>query len=87
MYLQPRHSALAARILIDLSTILIMKKLYLSCTDKKIAGVCGGVARYFDIDPTVVRLIWVMAFFLYGLGPIAYLVCWFIIPRDNNKLI
>lgn len=61
-----------------------MRKLYLSDTDKKIAGVCGGLAQYFDIDPTVVRIIWVAAFFLYGFGPIAYLVCWLVIPRNNN---
>ena len=37
-----------------------MKKLYLSDTDKMIGGVCGGLAQYFDIDPTIVRIIWIV---------------------------
>ncbi len=63
-----------------------MKKLYLSDTNKKIAGVCGGIAQYFDIDPTLVRIIWVIAFFLYGLGLLPYLICWLVIPRENKVL-
>ena len=63
-----------------------MKKFYLSDTDKKIGGVCGGIAQYFDIDPTLVRIIWVIAFFLYGLGLLPYLICWLVIPRENKVL-
>lgn len=40
-----------------------MKKFYLSDTDKKIGGVCGGIAQYFDIDPIIVRIIWFIAAF------------------------
>jgi len=57
------------------------KKLYLSDTDKKIAGVCGGIAEYFGIDPTVVRLLWVLFTLAYGSGIIGYIICMFIIPR------
>lgn len=60
-----------------------MKKLYLSETDKKIAGVCGGIAEYFGVDSTLVRLIWVLAsIFLTACigGIVAYLIAWAIIP-------
>lgn len=56
------------------------QRLYLS-EDKKIAGVCGGIAEYFGVDPTVIRLLWLVAFFFFGTGLFAYLVCWIVIPR------
>ena len=65
---------------------IIMKKLYLSDTDKKIGGVCGGLAQYFDIDPTIVRIIWFVAVFFYGAGIIPYLAFWIIVPRENKVL-
>ena len=65
---------------------VIMKKLYLSDTDKKIGGVCGGLAQYFDIDPTIVRIIWFVAAFFYGIGIIPYLAFWIIVPRENNVI-
>jgi phage shock protein PspC (stress-responsive transcriptional regulator) len=59
-----------------------MKRLYLSQTDKKIAGVCGGLAEYFEVDPTVVRLTAVVAGLITGVLPmlIAYLIAWIIVP-------
>jgi phage shock protein C len=54
-----------------------------SITDKRIAGVCGGLAEYFDVDPTIVRLSWVVLSIVAGavvFGIVAYLVAWFIIP-------
>ncbi len=57
------------------------KKLYLSDTDKKLFGVCGGLAEYFGVDSTVVRLLWVIAFFIMGTGLLAYLVAALIMPR------
>src|ERR1700738_4619399 len=56
------------------------KKLMRSSTDKKIAGVCGGLAEYFDIDSTVIRLIWVLAFFFGGAGGWIYLILWIVLP-------
>lgn len=50
-----------------------MKRLYKSRTDRKIFGVCGGIAEYFNIDPTVVRLIVVILVFGCGTGILAYL--------------
>lgn len=48
--------------------------------DKKICGVCGGIAEYFDIDPTLVRLAWAGSFVLFGIGAIAYLVAALVMP-------
>ena len=56
------------------------KKLYKSNTDKKLAGVCGGIAEYFNIDSTIVRLIWVLGFFAVGTGLLAYIICALIMP-------
>ena len=60
----------------------VQKRLTRSATDNKIAGVCGGLADYMDVDPTVVRLVWVLITFFTGivLGLIAYLVAWLVIP-------
>lgn len=60
-----------------------MKKLYLSNSDKIIGGVCGGVAEYFEIDPTLIRLIAVIATILTGFvgGIIIYIVAMIIIPK------
>jgi phage shock protein PspC (stress-responsive transcriptional regulator) len=62
------------------------KKLYRSRTDKKICGVCGGVAKYFNIDPTLVRL-GVALFTLFGgCGLLAYIVCALVIPEEPAEL-
>lgn len=57
------------------------KKLYKSSTDKKLAGVCGGIAEYFDIDPTLIRLAWVLFSALGGSGVLAYIIAAIIIPE------
>lgn len=51
------------------------KKLYRSRDDKKIAGVCGGIAKYFDVDSTLIRLLWVLFCCLGGSGILAYIIC------------
>ena len=56
------------------------KKLYKSSTDKKLAGVCGGIAEYFNIDPTLVRLGWVLFSLLGGSGLLAYIIAAIIMP-------
>jgi phage shock protein PspC (stress-responsive transcriptional regulator) len=61
-------------------TPLSAKKLMRSSTDKKIAGVCGGLAEYFDIDATVIRLVWVLALFFAGTGGLIYLILWVVLP-------
>jgi phage shock protein PspC (stress-responsive transcriptional regulator) len=56
------------------------KRIYRSETDKKIAGVCGGFAEYFDLDPTIIRVIWLLFLLIGGTGLLAYLICWIVIP-------
>jgi phage shock protein C len=56
------------------------KRLMRSSTDKKIAGVCGGFAEYFDLDPIIIRLCWLLAVLCGGTGVIAYIVLWIILP-------
>jgi len=60
------------------------KKLYRSKKDCVIGGVCGGIAEYFDIDTTLVRLLAVLIFFFGGSGIIAYIIGWIIIPQNPN---
>ena len=58
-----------------------------SRTDKKIAGVCGGVAKYLGVDVTLVRLIWiVLALVPPGVGLIAYIVAWIVMPVEHPML-
>ncbi|MDD3731047.1 MAG: PspC domain-containing protein [candidate division Zixibacteria bacterium] len=57
------------------------RKLYRSLTDRKLAGVCGGLGEYFDIDPTLVRIITVvLAIGGIGTGILLYIIAWIIIP-------
>lgn len=57
-----------------------------SSNDKMIAGVCGGLARYFEIDPVFVRLLFVLAVFLGGVSPIAYVILWLIMPQEQGQV-
>ena len=56
------------------------KQLMRTGRDKKIAGVCAGVAHYLDMDPTIVRVIWGVLAFCYGAGIVAYIILWIIAP-------
>lgn len=59
-----------------------MKKLYLSETDRKLGGVCGGLGEYFDKDPTLFRIGFIIVALLsFGLGIVAYLLMWMITPK------
>lgn len=58
----------------------VHKRLMRSSTDKKIAGVCGGLAEYFDLDPMLVRILWLVLLFFAGTGVLAYLVLWILLP-------
>ena len=59
-----------------------IRRLYRSRTDRKIGGVCGGLAAYFKVDPTFIRIIWVVLILGAGVGLLAYLVCWVVIPSE-----
>ena len=58
------------------------KKLYRSRENAMLAGVCGGIGKYFDIDSSVVRLAWVAFTLLGGSGLLAYIICAIILPRE-----
>lgn len=60
------------------------KKLYRSNTDRMLGGVCGGLGEFFEIDPVIFRLLFIVSAFLGG-GIILYLVLWLIIPEPNNS--
>jgi phage shock protein C len=57
------------------------KRFYLSETDKKLAGVCGGIAEYFNIDSLLVRVGFLLFTFSFGGGLIAYIVLWLCAPK------
>jgi phage shock protein C len=63
------------------------KKLMRSSTDKKIGGVCAGLADYFDMDPTIIRLVWVLLVICGGTGVIAYIVLWIVLPLAPGGVI
>lgn len=58
------------------------KRLSRSAQNGIVAGVCSGIAEYLEIDTTIVRLIWVLSIFT-GIGVIAYIICWLIMPENN----
>jgi len=57
-------------------------RLYRSRTNSMIAGVCGGLGEYFNVDPTIMRLVAVLLIFADGIGFIAYIIAWIVIPRN-----
>ena len=62
------------------------RSLQLPRTGKVIAGVCAGFANYFDLDVTVIRILWVLAVIFAGTGVLAYLICWLVIPKEPEYL-
>jgi phage shock protein C len=59
-----------------------MKRLYRSKTNRIIAGVCSGIAEYFNVDPTLIRLLWLLFSLSGGAGVLAYFIAWIIIPEE-----
>ena len=62
------------------------KKLYRSSTDRKIWRVCGGLAKYFNIDPVIVRVIAVVSIFITGVSVIAYIVMAIVVPLESSEV-
>ena len=58
------------------------KKLYRSTSNRMLTGVCGGVAEYLEMDPTVIRLIWVILCMFAGSGVLAYIIASIVIPEE-----
>ena len=69
---------------------MVKKILYKSKRYKVIDGVCGGIAEYFNTDPTLIRLLWVILVFFWGFGIIVYIIAMIIMPekpvKKNSKL-
>lgn len=61
------------------------KRIYRSETDKVIGGVCGGMGDYFSIDPTWIRILFVLSIFANGIGLIAYIIGWIVIPAQRES--
>ncbi len=62
--------------------IELKKRLYKSGNERILGGVCGGIGEYFDVDPTIIRLLWILFVLFFGLGILLYFIAWFIIPRN-----
>jgi phage shock protein C len=63
------------------------KRLERDMYDRKIAGVCSGFAKYFGIDPTIMRLIWVVLVFATGIPLLIYPICWAVMARNDQRLL
>ena len=62
----------------------VPSRLYRSRSQKMIAGVCGGLGEYFDVDPVLIRLLFVVTAFISGVGILAYIVLWIVLPRGTS---
>jgi len=58
------------------------KRLYRSRKERIIGGVCSGLGNYFNVDPVIMRLIWAVLFFFGGIGLLAYIIAWIIVPEE-----
>lgn len=61
------------------------KRFYRSRNDKQLGGVCGGLAEYFELNPSLLRIAAILLLFVGGTGLLAYLVAWVVIPMDTNN--
>ncbi len=59
-----------------------VRRLYRSRMSKMVGGVCGGLSEYFQIDPSIMRIGWVVFTMLGGAGLLAYIICWIVIPEE-----
>jgi phage shock protein PspC (stress-responsive transcriptional regulator) len=62
----------------------VERKLYRNTQNNKIAGVCQGVAEYFDTDPTIVRIVWFVFSCFYGIGIMLYILMWILLPEKSE---
>jgi phage shock protein C len=62
------------------------RRLYRSVSNRHVAGVCGGMGEYFNIDPIVVRVIWFFSIFFHGVGLFAYIAAWIIVPENRQAV-
>jgi phage shock protein C len=67
-----------------MGTVAKTRRLYRSRTDRKLAGVCGGLAQYFNTDATLMRVLFVVLALLGGPGLVIYLLMWIIVPEESS---
>lgn len=60
------------------------KRLYRTEDDRMLGGVCGGLGEYFDVDPVLIRLLWVAFTLAYGSGLLAYIIFWIVVPEKSE---
>jgi len=60
------------------------KRLYRSRTERQVAGVCGGLAEYFKLDPTLVRIIFILITLFGGPGLVLYIILWLVLPDESK---
>ncbi len=65
----------------------MQKRLYKSKRNRTLLGVCGGIGEYLDVDPTIIRILWVIFTFMGGAGILAYIVCALIMSNDPNDMV
>jgi phage shock protein PspC (stress-responsive transcriptional regulator) len=63
-----------------------VKRLVRSTNDRKVAGVCAGIADYFDMDPTIVRVVWLLATLIPGPNVLAYIILWIAVPEGTTRM-
>lgn len=59
-----------------------VKRLFRSRKDRVIGGVCGGIGEYLKVDPVLIRVVWAVLFFAGGMGLLAYIIAWIIMPEE-----
>ncbi len=64
-----------------------MKRLYRIEKNKVLGGVCGGLAEYFDVDPVLIRVLFVVLFFGWGISLLAYIILWIVAPKKSDIFI
>ena len=62
------------------------KRLYKSRRNRTICGVCGGIGEYFDIDPTIIRILWIVFTFAGGSGLLAYIICALVMSNNPDQI-
>jgi phage shock protein C len=77
---QPRSQALIAKG----SAMAETRKLYRSRSNRQVAGVCGGLAEYFNLDATLIRILFVVLAVLGGSGLVLYVAMWIIVPKEPS---
>ena len=63
------------------------KRLYKSRRNRTICGVCGGIGEYLNVDPVIIRILWVIFTFAGGAGILAYIICALIMSNDPNDMV